>query len=187
LTHDGYEEGRWQEAIIFNATTDSVRPFLGFAEIELNGSGRVRQAATFSGSAAYRVEWYRPNPHQGESRPDLSILANGVRLVNVESKNWKTNYKPFSAKMFNTHVLSRFQDLPADRNYVVISEWRVEQSCAKQISELMARSRIECLLTHRKTTSDSDMVSEKKIVELLAPILQQVLMANGEELIVNYW
>jgi hypothetical protein len=186
---DPSEVGRWQEVIVFNAVLKVVEPFLGAATITVYLSGSVKEVATFAHSNTCRVEWYRPNPHltDGIRRPDVSLLAHDERLVNIESKNWKVGYKPFSTKMFESHVLNRFQDLPAARNYVVISEWRVERSCAEQIGELMAQAGIECLLTHRKATSDKDVISETRIVGLLTPILQQVLLANGEKVIVIDW
>lgn len=173
------EVGFWQEIIIWNIIIDTATQRFGQGELNTSQKGHVKQTIIWkNGSKLYTVNWYTPNTHPYKtgtiSKPEFDICVNGTRRLNLESKNWKLDYKPLSLATTKSQIISRFQHIIADQNVVVISEWRTENGNTAQIEKLLNQWNVKVVLTHRQTTGVEDQETQNIIKTKLNPILDAV-------------
>jgi hypothetical protein len=139
----------------------------------------VKQKLLWTSARTYEVNWYEPNMHpikvNAISRPEFDIIVDGKRLINIESKNWKTNYKPLSLATTQNHIISRFKYQQADKNILIITELRLENQSTTQIQNLLNQYNVQVMLTHRQATSSTDAQSQAVIQNQLQPILLDIL------------
>jgi hypothetical protein len=176
------ERGYWQEKITWDCINSTITAELGIEGLsqQVHSNG-VNQKLTWTKETSTVVlTWFVPNTHPVPavgviSRPEFDLAINGHRYLNVESKNFKMDYLPFSTYRFNAQVIERFRYMPADMNILVISEWRMQPGDTEQIQQLLGTWNIKRVITNRQAESTVDQQSYNSIKTQLEPIIVKLL------------
>lgn len=182
---DPIHVGLDQEALIKNIILDVAGTRLGTGDISDQYGLNLRERMTWKiESRVWTVNWYRPNTHPirvGESHvPDFDFWFDDRRLANLESKNWREDYRPLSLHHTKDKIISRVTGRPVELgNILVISELRCQQCDEQQILDLLRDHRFKVLLTHGQTMNPDDEERYRIIRNRLEPILTYIFNPEG--------